>query len=110
MAKSTATVEQFMAALEHPRQAEIAAIRAAILAAWPDRASQVRTLRQDGGDITDPVGSSVEVYHECAEQLERELTAFVASLPADFLPVAVEPREGENHAARQIPVDSQESE
>lgn len=61
--------------------------RAAILAAWPDRAEQVRTLRRDGGDIADPVGSSVEVYEQCASQIERELTAWIESLRADFLPV-----------------------
>ena len=61
--------------------------RAAILAAWPDRAEQVRTLRRDGGDIADPVGSSVEVYEQCANQMERELAAWIESLPPDFLPV-----------------------
>jgi tRNA threonylcarbamoyl adenosine modification protein (Sua5/YciO/YrdC/YwlC family) len=61
--------------------------RAAILTAWPDRVNQVRTLRRDGGDIADPVGSSVEVYEQCANQIERELSAWIESLRADFLPV-----------------------
>lgn len=42
MAKTTATVEQFMATLEHPRKPEIAAIRAAILAADPAITEQVK--------------------------------------------------------------------
>jgi protein-tyrosine phosphatase len=67
--------------------------RAAILAAWPDRAEQVRTLRRDGGDIADPVGSSVEVYEQCANQMERELAAWIESLPPDFLPVQQASRE-----------------
>jgi tRNA threonylcarbamoyl adenosine modification protein (Sua5/YciO/YrdC/YwlC family) len=61
--------------------------RNAILTAWPDRAAQVRTLRRDGGDIADPVGSSVEVYEQCADQIARELTAWIESLETDFLPV-----------------------
>ncbi|MFN3431248.1 MAG: DUF1801 domain-containing protein [Candidatus Sericytochromatia bacterium] len=42
MAKATATVEQFMAALVHPRKAEIAAIREAILKADPAITEQVK--------------------------------------------------------------------
>ncbi len=60
--------------------------RASILAAWPDRADQVRTLRRDGGDIADPVGSPVDVYVMCADQIERELQAWIEGLPEDFLP------------------------
>ncbi|MGV3482980.1 MAG: protein tyrosine phosphatase, partial [Planctomycetaceae bacterium] len=84
--------------------------RAAILAAWPDRADQVRTLRRDGGDIADPVGSSVEVYQDCAEQLERELAGFIESLPPDFLPVAVQPPGKDDRPAGRMPTDVQESE
>ncbi len=65
--------------------------RAAILAAYPDRAHQVRTLRRDGGDITDPVGSSVEVYRQCAEQIEQELKYWIEHLPPTFLPVEQQP-------------------
>ena len=84
--------------------------RASILAAWPDRAGQVSTLRRDGGDIADPVGSPVEVYQQCADQLERELTAFVENLPRDFLPVAVQsPVDDSGHDDR-MELDSQETE
>ncbi len=61
--------------------------RAAILAAWPDMHDRVHTLRRDGGDISDPVGMPVEVYHSCAEQIDRELAAWIESLDADFFPV-----------------------
>ena len=63
--------------------------RAAIIAAWPDRANQVETLRRDGGDIADPVGASVEIYQQCADQMERELAAWIQNLPSDFLSVVV---------------------
>ncbi len=84
--------------------------RAAILAAWPDRAEQVRTLRRDGGDIADPVGSPVDVYQHCAEQMERELTAFIENLPADFLPVTVHAPVDDRHPTGKIKHDSLESE
>jgi protein-tyrosine phosphatase len=61
--------------------------RAAILAAWPDMHDRVHTLRRDGGDISDPVGMPVEVYQACAEQIDRELAAWIESLDADFFPV-----------------------
>ena len=61
--------------------------RAAILAAWPDMHDRVHTLRRDGGDISDPVGMPVEVYESCAEQIDRELAAWIESLDDDFFPV-----------------------
>ena len=60
--------------------------RAAILAAWPDMEDRVFTVRRDGGDISDPVGLPVEVYQECAEQIDRELAAWIESLDEDFFP------------------------
>ena len=83
--------------------------RAAIIAAWPDRADQVQTLRRDGGDIADPVGSSLEIYQHCADQLERELAAWIKSLPADFLSVAVASRANSDHPEGNPHHDSQES-
>ncbi len=82
--------------------------RASILTAWPDRAHQVRTLRRDGGDIADPVGSSVEIYKHCAEQLERELKAWIDSLPADFLPSAVTPSKEDGDAQGESQPESKE--
>jgi protein-tyrosine phosphatase len=61
--------------------------QAAILAAWPDMHERVHTLRRDGGDISDPVGMPVEVYESCAEQIERELAAWLEALDDDFFPI-----------------------
>lgn len=60
--------------------------RSAILAAWPEMHDRVFTLRRDGGDITDPVGMPVEVYEECATQLDQELAAWLDSLDDNFFP------------------------
>ncbi len=61
--------------------------RAAIIAAWPELASQVHTLRRDGGDITDPVGAPLEVYEACADQIDRELEMWIEQWRSDFLPI-----------------------
>ncbi|TWT49150.1 Low molecular weight protein-tyrosine-phosphatase YwlE [Rubripirellula amarantea] len=60
--------------------------RAAILAAWPNMHDRVFTLRRDGGDISDPVGLPVETYEACAEQIDRELAAWIEALDEDFFP------------------------
>ncbi len=44
--------------------------RQAIVRRWPEAASRVQTLRPDGGDIGDRIGSSEAVYRQCAEQIE----------------------------------------
>lgn len=61
--------------------------RAAILAAWPDLHDRVHTLRRDGGDVTDPVGMPIEVYQQCAEQIDQELSAWLQHLGDDFFTV-----------------------
>ena len=60
--------------------------RAAILAAWPEMQDRVFTLRRDGGDITDPVGMPVNVYQDCADQIDRELSSWLESLDDAFFP------------------------
>lgn len=60
--------------------------RDAILAAWPDRKDRVFTLRRDGGDVTDPVGLSVDVYEQCAQQIRGELEKWIDALDDDFFP------------------------
>ncbi len=60
--------------------------RAAILAAWPEMHDRVFTLRRDGGDISDPVGMSVEVYRDCAAQIEEELTKWLEALGNELDP------------------------
>ena len=45
--------------------------RQAIVSQWPELESTVRTLRPDGGDIADPIGSPVSVYQTCAQQIQQ---------------------------------------
>lgn len=47
--------------------------RQAILRRWPDAAPRTHTLRPDGRDVGDPIGSPVAVYRDCAEQIECAL-------------------------------------
>ena len=74
--------------------------RAAILAAWPEMANCVHTLRHDGGDIADPVGGPVELYEQCAAQIASELDQWLAELGDDFLPQLVNSVEGIDKASQ----------
>lgn len=47
--------------------------RNAILQQWPHLAQDVHVLRVDRGDVSDPIGGSLEVYRTCAKQIEGEL-------------------------------------
>ena len=67
--------------------------RSAILQRWPDAEDRVFTVRRDGGDITDPVGSPVEIYKACADQIDRELSAWVDGLGPEWLAI---PETGSN--------------
>ncbi len=51
--------------------------RRAIISQWPTLESRVRTMRADGGDIADPIGSPISVYQACAEQIEDCLRQWV---------------------------------
>lgn len=73
--------------------------RAAILAAWPDMANCVHTLRHDGGDIADPVGGSLELYEQCAQQIAGELDRWVSELEDSFLPKLVSSSEAIDNEA-----------
>lgn len=59
--------------------------RDAILARYPDAAGRVFTLRVDGGDIGDPVGSPSEVYAACADQIDAQLAIWVDRLRQQWL-------------------------
>lgn len=54
--------------------------REAILQHWPEAAPRTQVLRPDGRDICDPIGGSLEVYHECARQIEEAIQARVSEL------------------------------
>ena len=47
--------------------------RDAMLRAWPHATDNVHLLRQDHGDICDPIGGPVEVYRRCAQQIRTEI-------------------------------------
>ena len=54
--------------------------RNAIVSQWPTLESRVRTIRSDGGDISDPIGSPIPVYQACAEQIESCLREWVSKI------------------------------
>ncbi len=51
--------------------------RQALISHWPMLEPRTKTLRADGGDISDPIGSPVEVYQACADQIEQSLRHWV---------------------------------
>ena len=51
--------------------------RQALISHWPMLEPRTKTLRADGGDISDPIGSPVEVYQACADQIEQSLKHWV---------------------------------
>lgn len=48
--------------------------RERILSKWHNVDSRLYVLRTDGGDIADPIGSPVDVYRVCAEQIHSEIS------------------------------------
>ncbi|QDV14905.1 Low molecular weight protein-tyrosine-phosphatase YwlE [Rosistilla oblonga] len=70
--------------------------RNAILQRWPHAQDRVFTVRRDGGDISDPVGSPVQIYQACADQIDRELAQWVESLGPEWLAISESGEEGEN--------------
>ncbi|MCG8584754.1 MAG: threonylcarbamoyl-AMP synthase [Pirellulales bacterium] len=49
--------------------------RAALLSNWPDAAERTMALCHDGSDVADPIGGSLELYKECAEQIKSAIEA-----------------------------------
>lgn len=47
--------------------------REAILSYWPGADTRLSVLRNDGGDVSDPIGGPQSVYEQCARQLESEI-------------------------------------
>ena len=54
--------------------------RHALTRRWPDCTDRSHTLLPDGGDINDPIGGSLAVYRECAEQIAGALKERVAEI------------------------------
>ncbi|MFV1964229.1 MAG: L-threonylcarbamoyladenylate synthase [Pirellulaceae bacterium] len=47
--------------------------RDAILSQWPRAAARMALLCHDHRDVSDPIGGSLERYHRCAQQIDREI-------------------------------------
>ena len=54
--------------------------RRAIIGRWPEAAARTLPILGDGGDIDDPIGGSVGVYRQCAEQIESALKARIQDI------------------------------
>lgn len=54
--------------------------RNAIVNQWPHLANTVHVLRNDNGDISDPIGGSLEVYRSCAKQIAAELEQRISDI------------------------------
>jgi protein-tyrosine phosphatase len=53
--------------------------RQALVSHWPTLESRTFTIRSDGGDVSDPIGASVEVYRKCANQINEQLAQWATS-------------------------------
>ncbi|MDG2185376.1 MAG: L-threonylcarbamoyladenylate synthase [Mariniblastus sp.] len=56
----------------------------AIVSRWPDAVSRTHTIRLDGRDISDPIGMPVDVYQNCAEQMDEHLRGWVEKLAPEI--------------------------
>lgn len=54
--------------------------REAILSQWPDAAPRTFLLGDAQGDVSDPMGGTIDVYRRCAEQLDGFLKPWVEKL------------------------------
>lgn len=55
--------------------------RQAILSQWPDLANRTSAVSKDRRDVADPIGGPLELYEQCARQLDRHLEAWAQELP-----------------------------
>ena len=59
--------------------------REAVISHYPEAASRTHVLSTDERDVSDPVGGSVDVYRECAEQIHGNLLNRLESFKLDEL-------------------------
>lgn len=59
--------------------------REAVISHYPEAASRTHVLSTDERDVSDPVGGSVDVYRECAEQIDGNLLNRLESFKLDEL-------------------------
>jgi tRNA threonylcarbamoyl adenosine modification protein (Sua5/YciO/YrdC/YwlC family) len=51
-----------------------------ILAEWPSAAERTKLLCCDGSDVADPIGGPLELYEQCARQIQQQLENWVERL------------------------------
>ncbi len=71
-----------------------AAHRSSLVAQWPEAATKNHLLDPSGGDISDPIGGTVEAYGRCAEQIAAHLPSWLEQLDLASLPVVEPPTTG----------------
>ena len=59
--------------------------RHAIVSQWPSAASKVQLISPDGGEISDPFGGPLEIYHKCAQQLDEHTDYWIDRLDTESL-------------------------
>lgn len=57
--------------------------RQALISHWPTLESRTKTVRRDGADVGDPIGSPVDVYQACAKQIDDNLAQWVDEFDLD---------------------------
>ena len=62
--------------------------RHAIVSRWPEAGPRVAVLCRDETDVADPIGGPLEMYEQCAQQIDSQLDAWLDELRLDDLPSA----------------------
>ncbi len=58
--------------------------RHAIVSTWPEAAGRTQLLLPSGADVSDPIGGSIEVYRECAKQVEAAVDHHAGKIVAEL--------------------------
>jgi protein-tyrosine phosphatase len=58
--------------------------RHAILTTWPEAGGRTQLLLPSGADVSDPIGGSIEVYRECAKQIEAAVDHHAGQIAAQL--------------------------
>mgnify|MGYP003309384976 FL=1 len=51
----------------------------------PEAENRVRLLRADQGDISDPIGGSIDVYRQCADQIDAQIEIQIRQMNLESL-------------------------
>ena len=60
--------------------------RHAIVSRWPESSPRVSVLCRDETDVGDPIGGPLEMYEQCAQQIDSQLTDWLDELELHDLP------------------------